>query len=79
MNIKKRKDLEKTLLLLELSIDIIKSVKKEEQNGYYNMTEGLQQTKKGEMMDDAIDDMDEAIKSLEDAVMYIEDAMNGRY
>ena len=74
MNNQKRKELNRATALLEEAREIIESVLDEEQDNYDNLTEGLQQTMRGQYMEEAIENMESAIDSIDDAIGALEDA-----
>ena len=74
MNNQKRKELSKASALLEEAKGIIESVLEDEQDGFDNMTESLQQTERGQMMEEAISNMECAVDAVDEAISYVEDA-----
>lgn len=74
MNKDKRKRLDVAISLLNQAKDVVEDVMNEEQEGFGNLTEGLQASDRGQQMEEAIGNMESAIASIEDAVEYIEEA-----
>lgn len=74
MNNTKRKELSKAIDLLNQARDIVDTIMNDEQEGFYNMTEGLQQTERGQAMEEAAENLGCAIDSIDEAVSFIEDA-----
>lgn len=74
MNNQKRKELNKAIELLEQARSIVEDVLEDEDFGFNNLTDGLQQTMRGEAMEEAIGNMGTAIDSIDEAIGAIEDA-----
>ncbi len=74
MNNQKRKELNKAIELLEQAQSIVESVLEDEDFGFNNLTDGLQQTIRGQEMEAAIDNMNEALDSIDEAIGAIEEA-----
>ena len=55
MNTKRREIIERSLSLLRKAFDDLEMVRDEEEEAYDNMPEGLQESERGEMMQEAID------------------------
>lgn len=68
MNKIRRKELQKAMELLEQAKDIIEAVKDEEQEAFDNMPESIQQSERGETMEEYIYKMDSMCDSLSDAI-----------
>ena len=66
MNNTRRKELRKALEYIALARDIIESVTDEEQEAFDNMPEGIQQSERGEAMEEMISIMSDAYEALED-------------
>ena len=57
-------------------MDDIEEVQNEEQEAYDNMPENLQESERGEAMQEAIDNLDSAWSSLEEAKDTLEEIIN---
>ena len=68
MNNFRRKQLQQAMQLLEEANDIINDVMDEEDMSFNNLSDGLQQTMRGETMENNIDEMNDAISSICDAI-----------
>ena len=49
--------------------------KDEEEECYYNLPDAIQESERGEAMQDAISQLDDAYNSLDDVISYLEDAI----
>ncbi len=61
--------------MLNEAAKILNSVMNEEQDAFDNMSEGLQQTMRGEQMDENVYSLQEAIDKIEEAIDSINDVM----
>ena len=68
MNKTRRKQIEQAKELLNKVNDIINDVLNEEDFAFNNLSEGLQQTMRGETMENNIDELSEAIDNIEEAM-----------
>lgn len=68
MNAERRKLIDEAIEKLESVKDILFNVRKDEEEVFENMSEGQQESEKGQIMREAIDNLDEAISSIESAV-----------
>lgn len=68
MNKARRKQIEQAKVLLNNVNDIINDVLNEEDFAFNNLSEGLQQTMRGETMENNIDELSEAIDNIEEAM-----------
>ena len=75
MNKARRKTLEQAYDLIGQAITIIEEVKSEEEDSLYNLPESLQESEKGEQMEENIDALDEIICELERQVDAIEELL----
>lgn len=75
MNKKDRNELEKALVLLGEAQEIIDSIKEGEQENFDNLSEGLQQTEKGQKFEETVSNMDDAWNSIDEVVVIINEAM----
>lgn len=76
MNNKRRKELRKAISMIEAALDIVNSVKDEEEDTMYNYPENLQGTEIYENMEVAVDTMEEIISAIEDAVDSLNNAVS---
>jgi len=72
MNKQRRKQIEKATALMQEALDILENVKDEEQDAFDNMPEGLQGSKKGELMEEIIDYLEDSYGNLEYAIEDLE-------
>ena len=70
MNKQDRKELERALELIEESKLIVENIRDTEQEKFDNLSEGLQQTERGQKFE-------ETASSLEDVISQLEEAMDG--
>lgn len=75
MNKEKRKTLKKTILMLQDVKNIIEQVIDEEQTNFDNLSEGLQQTERGQKMEENIANMEYSIDNIGDAIEFIEETI----
>jgi len=68
MNKQNRKELEHALLLIDEAKGIVEQIRDEEQEKYDNLSEGLQQSEKGQKFEANASDLDEALNNLEEAI-----------
>ncbi len=68
MNKSRRIRIDKALILLEQAKDIIYDVMNEEDISFNSLSEGLQQTMRGEQMEENINEMEEVIDKLDESV-----------
>lgn len=68
MNNVRRKKLNTAKALLDQARDIINDVMMDEENAFDNLSEGLQQTMRGEQMEENVSEMEEAIDKIDEAV-----------
>lgn len=71
MNAKRRKEVESIMSCLEELIERIECVQSEEEEAYDNMPEGLQESERGEQMQEYISNLEDAASSVQDAVDYL--------
>ena len=76
MNAERRKNLEKVEALIGEARTLLEDIKSEEEDAYGNLPESLQNTERGEKMDEAISEMDDIIDTLEDAEGRLYDIRN---
>lgn len=74
MNKARRTELAAIIEGLEEYKNRLESVMDDEQNAFDNLSEGLQATMRGSMMEEAIDNMSSAIDAIDEAIEYIDEA-----
>ena len=74
MNKQRRKELDKILATLNQVTKDLELVRDEESDAFDNLGDSLQQTERGQMMEQAVDNLDSAIDSLYEAIYSIEEA-----
>lgn len=72
MNNARRKRLKEAQNLLDKVLDIIRDVLSEEDLAFNNLSEGLQQTLRGETMENNVEELDEASEQIENAINCLE-------
>jgi len=77
MNAKQRKTLQGYVESLDEIKCAIDEMAEEEQDKYDNMPEGLQESERGEAMQEAIDNLESASSSLEEAIDYLNEIIGG--
>lgn len=75
MNKNDRKELEKALVLLGEAQEIIDAIKDGEQEKFDNLSEGLQQTEKGQKFEETVSTLEDAWNSIDEAVGSLNEAM----
>ena len=76
MNNKRRKELRRAISMIETALNIVNSVKDEEEDAMCNYPENLQGTETYENMETAVDTMEEVASVIEDAVGSLNDAVS---
>lgn len=76
MNNKRRKELRRAISMIEAALDIMNSVKDEEEDTMYNYPENLQGTEIYENMEIAVDTMEEVTSAIEDAADSLNNAVS---
>ena len=76
MNNKRRKELRRAIDMIETALNIVNSVKDEEEDAMYNYPENLQGTEIYENMETAVDTMEEVASVIEDAVDSLNNAVS---
>ena len=74
MNKQKRTELQSIIEELRASQNRIEIVMDDEQECFDNLTEGLQQTERGQRMEETVDILSSAIDSIEEAINALEEA-----
>jgi hypothetical protein len=68
MNKNRRKEIETAIELLDKAKDILESCAADEREGFENLSDGLQQAERGQLMEQAADALDEAVSSVQSAM-----------
>ena len=77
MNKVRRKELAKAIELMEQAMNIISECREEEQDAFDNLPEGIQDSERGDQMQEYIDMMEEAYDELDDQIDTIYEIVNG--
>ena len=75
MNAQRRRAISKLIEQIEGIQQDIEMYKDEEEECYYNLPEGIQESERGEAMPDAISQLEDAYNSLDDVLSYLEEAI----
>lgn len=75
MNNSRRKELRRIIEIFENEKQKLDIVINNEQDSFDNLTDSLQQTMRGQQMEEYIDKMNEAIVCIEDAIELIEEVI----
>ncbi len=75
MNNKRRKKLKQAISLLDSVYEIIFQVAEEEQDCFDNLPENLQESDRGEKMEEAISELENAAEKIDEGKESIENAM----
>lgn len=75
MNKQRRGELAKVIDLLQGVRDMLESAKDDEEMTFDNFPESLQESVRGEAMQEAIDNMESALDSIDEAISSVEEAM----
>ena len=67
MNKPRRKELERALDLLQQALEIIETVKDEEQEARDNMPDNLQESERAYQMDENVDNLDSVLELIDEA------------
>ncbi len=73
MNAKGRKNIKDLIAQLEDIKDHLETMQEEEQDKFDNLPEGLQESERGEAMQEVADSLEEAVSSLEDVISTLND------
>ena len=68
MNNERRKKIKQAKELLDKANDLINDVMNDEDMAFNNLSDGLQQTMRGEQMENNVGEMEEAIEKIEEAI-----------
>ena len=66
------KTLRQCLNMIQNAHDVLEEVRDEEQDAFDNLPEGLQDSVRGDLMQEAVDTLDEAIDTLDDVLSSLE-------
>lgn len=77
MNAKQRKELQGYVDQLEEIKSCLETMQEDETEKLDNMPEGLQESERGESMQEAIDTLEGAAQSIEEAIDYINEILEG--
>ena len=77
MNKQQRKELQGYAESLEEIKCAIEEMREDEECKFDNMPEGLQESERGEAMQEAIDNLESASSSLEEAIDYLNEILEG--
>ena len=67
------KNLKRCLNMIQNAHDVLDEVRDEEQDAFDNLPEGLQDSERGDLMQEAVDNLDETIDYLDDVLSSLED------
>lgn len=76
MNNKRRKELRRAIDMIETALDIVNSVKDEEEDAMCNYPENLQGTEIYENMETAVDTMEDVVSNIDDGISSLNDAVS---
>ena len=76
MNNKRRKELRRAIDMIETALDIVNSVKDEEEDAMCNYPENLQGTEIYENMETAVDTMEDAVSNIDDGISSLSEAVS---
>lgn len=68
MNNERRARIKTAHKMIKDALQILESVKDDEEDAFDNLSEGLQQTMRGEQMEENVDTLDGVIEAIEDAL-----------
>ena len=71
MNNERRRKIKQAKELLDKANDLINDVINDEDMAFNNLSEGLQQTMRGEQMEENVSEMEEAIDGLEEVIQHL--------
>lgn len=73
MNKTRRKELENAMVLIRQAMEIVETVRDDEQEAYDSLPAGIQDSDRGEQMDENINDMDSVVEELDSQIDILED------
>ena len=68
MNKERRRLMYNGISIIKRGVEILKEVSNDEQDAFDNLPEGLQQTMRGEKMEENVDILEESISEIENAL-----------
>lgn len=74
MNADKRKELAKTIELMEEAKDIIESISEQEQECFDNLSENLQQSERGQRFEEIASSLSDVVSTIDEAISEVESA-----
>ncbi len=75
MNQDNRKELQRAISLIEEANEIVERIKEGEQEKFDNLSEGLQQSERGQKFEENVSILDDAFSQLEDSIENIQNAI----
>ena len=75
MNNTRRKRIDAVIAKLDEPSEELEALKEEEEEAYDNLPESLQESERGEVMQEAIDNLDEAVNNIADTIEYLQEAV----
>lgn len=76
MNEKRRKQLANAVEVLNNVLELLEEVTADEQDAYDNLPESIQDSDRGEAMQENVDDMEDASSSLQDIIDQLQDIID---
>lgn len=76
MNAKRRKQLANAIEVLNNVLELLEEVTTDEQDAYDNLPESIQDSERGEAMQENVDDMEDASSSLQDIIDQLQDIID---
>lgn len=73
MNNARRKRIDEAMKHLSLARELLETVRDEEQEAYDNLPENLQESERGQKMEEAVDSLDTAVSDLENVESSLEE------
>ena len=77
MNNTRRKQLQKAIELISDAYSIIEEVRQDEQESFDNLPDGIQESERGQLMEENAYRLDEIYSYLQDQEIELEDIING--
>ena len=75
MNMQRRKRIEKVGKNLEEHLEEITAIQEEEQDAFDNLTESIQDSWRGQVMENAVDCLESVVSNIEEAIECLSQAM----
>lgn len=76
MNAKRRKQLANAVEVLNNVLELLEEVTADEQDAYDNLPESIQESERGETMQENVDDIENASSSLQDIIEQLQEIIN---